>query len=50
MELLVVSLCIIVDSLDLSILKKLVLTACDVDLHEVLVHHAACAEVEVTHL
>ena len=41
---------IIICSLDFSILEKLVLAACDVDLYKVLVHHAAGAEVEVTYL
>ncbi len=50
MELLVVCLYIVVCSLDFSILEKPVFAACDIDLHEVLIDHAACAEVEVTHL
>ena len=49
-ELLVVSLYIVVSSLDLSVLEELVLTSSDVDLHEILINYATSAKVEVTHL
>ena len=49
-KLLVVSLNIVVCSLDLSVLKELVLTSSDVDLHEILINDAAGAKVEVTYL
>ena len=35
---------------DFRVLKELVLACSDVDLHEVLIYHAACTEVEVTYL
>ena len=48
-QLLAAGLHIFVGGLDLLILEELVLTAGDVDLHQVLVHHAACTQVHVAH-
>ena len=41
---------VLVCSLDFLVFQEFVLTACDIDLDEVLIYYAACAQIHVSHL